>query len=193
MACGTVRYTHDATLFMHETCESQSGDPQQGAGERCTHQNGIHTIHHTAVPLEQMTHVFDTDIALEHGSTQITERAHGTDENTRHDRHPPTSGPIFEASYVHANTANAPAMAKSIEPTRPSTDFFGEMRGLSLCLPSQAPANKPPVSDRAGRNTSMMACAIGCPLKVSEMMTQLANNGIYNTVSTDTATWLSRE
>ena len=39
----------------------------------------------------------------------------------------------------------------------------------------------------------MMACAIGCPLKVSEMMMQLANNGMYNTVSTDTATWLSRE
>ena len=94
MTCGTVRYTHDATLFVHEACESQSGDPQQGAGERCTHQNGIHTIHHTAVPLEQMAHVFDTDIALEHGSTQITERAHGTDENTRHDRHPPTSGPF---------------------------------------------------------------------------------------------------
>ena len=192
MACGTVRYTHDATLFMHETCESQSGDPQQGAGERCTHQNGIHTIHHTAVPLEQMAHVFDTDIALEqeaHKSPNVPTAPMripatiGTHQRVAH----------FEASYVHANTANAPAMAKSIEPTRPSTDFFGEMRGLSLCLPSQAPANKPPVSDRAGRNTSMMACAIGCPLKVSEMMTQLANNGIYNTVSTDTATWLSRE
>ena len=92
MACGTVRYTHDATLFMHETCESQSGDPQQGAGERCTHQNGIHTIHHTAVPLEQMAHVFDTDIALEHGSTQITARAPGPEENPHPERNPPPSG-----------------------------------------------------------------------------------------------------
>lgn len=58
-------------------------------------------------------------------------------------------------------TTKEPAMANKMDPARPSHDFFGEIRGLSLCLPSHAPANRPPVSLSAGMKTSMMACATG--------------------------------
>ena len=39
------------------------------------------------------------------------------------------------------------AEAKTIEPTRPSHDLFGEMDGQSLCRPIVTPNAKPPVSE----------------------------------------------
>ena len=95
-------------------------------------------------------------------------------------------------SYVQKNTANAPIIANRIEPNSPSTDFLGEMRGDSLCLPNHAPKNRPPVSLRAGRNTSVIACATGCPLNTSDSTMQLASVGMYSTVSIETATCDSR-
>ena len=73
-----------------------------------------------------------------------------------HQREIHTSDP-----YVQNITAKDPIMENRMEPARPSHDFFGEMRGLSLCLPSHAPANKPPVSLNAGMNTIIIACATG--------------------------------
>lgn len=73
-----------------------------------------------------------------------------------HQRETHTSDP-----YVQNITAKDPIMENRMEPARPSHDFFGEMRGLSLCLPSHAPANKPPVSLNAGMNTIIMACSDG--------------------------------
>ena len=51
---------------------------------------------------------------------------------------------------------------------------------------------KPPVSLRAGRNTSVIACATGCPLNTSDSTMQLASVGMYSTVSIETATCDSR-
>ena len=79
------------------TLSEYAGEPEQDAGERRGHQNRIDTIHHATVPLEQMTHILKTEITLDHGRAQITERAYDTYQNPHNDGNPPTRGPYLRS------------------------------------------------------------------------------------------------
>ena len=70
------------------------------------------------MPLEQMAHILDTDISLQHGCTQVTKRSGNADHETCHDGNPPTRSPhvwlvCAEHHYEGANHGEQDGPGKS--------------------------------------------------------------------------------
>ena len=91
------------------------------------------------------------------------------------------------SSSSSATDRQAPAEPATIDPTKPSQDFFGLIFGAIGCLPSSAPAAYPPVSEQITtmRNVSTRAAPSA---GTTSMVAKAMHSGIQHSTSIEAPT-----
>ena len=114
------------------TQEDQVVQQQPDRGDRG--EQRVEPVHQPAVARDELAHVLDAEVALDHRLDQVAQRGHHHRDQAEGDPDPP-------ATVEQQTTRATPAPTQdSSDPAKPSQDFFGEITGAIGCRPNSTPA-----------------------------------------------------